>query len=67
MKIDIKSTNTKKIIKAKSAKKESLVTENLIDLSQFVRSYRKKNSLTQDELAKYSNVSRLAISEFERL
>lgn len=45
--------------------RESLKPENLIELARFVKSYRKKNKITQEELAKFSNVSRFAISEFE--
>lgn len=35
------------------------------DLSEFVKSHRKKNSISQEELATFANISRLAVSEFE--
>ena len=65
MKIDPKKINIKHNYTTESKKKESLIIEDSIDIAKFVKSFRKKNNISQDELAKYSNVSRLAINEFE--
>lgn len=65
MKIDPKKTTVKQISKAEYKKKDSLIIEDSFGIANFIKAYRKKNNISQDELAKYSNVSRLAINEFE--
>ena len=46
-------------------KKESIEVLSANDISLFIKKYRKEKKITQEDLAKYSNVSRIAISEFE--
>jgi len=65
MKIDLSKIKVEQTVKAESKKKISLIAEDLIDIVHIVKLYRKKNNISQDELAKYSNVSRLTINEFE--
>lgn len=65
MKLNIKKIKTNSKVNSKPTKREYINIENMKDLSSFVKSSRIKNRQTQDDVAKYSNVSRFAISEFE--
>ncbi|MGL1892886.1 MAG: helix-turn-helix transcriptional regulator [Spirochaetaceae bacterium] len=62
MKFKMKSPNIN--IEAKTKIKSiSVISGN--DISNVIKNYRATNKLSQQDLAKYSNVSRIAISEFE--
>lgn len=68
MKLDLKKLKMSKVIsttlKEKNDKRRYLI-EGEESLRELFQNHRKKNKMTQQEIAIFSNLSRLAVNEFE--
>ena len=69
MKLDLKKIKLEGATTGSSVKNKSERPRHLIDgeenLRMLLKKYRKKNKMTQEEVATFSNLSRLAVNEFE--
>lgn len=67
MKLSLKELKIGESIVVKPDEKDSLISliESNVEMAAFIKSARKKKKKTQDEIATFANISRLALNEFE--
>jgi DNA-binding XRE family transcriptional regulator len=65
MKLDLKKLSVAKKTAMASNNDERHLVTSAKELAALVKKVRKKNKKTQEEVAQFSNLSRLAVGEFE--
>lgn len=65
MKLDLKKLKVGESISVPAKEKRAYLIEGEEVLRELLKKYRKKNKITQEEIAIFSNLSRLAVNEFE--